>query len=575
MAESGLSKVVATTIEPSQILAAPPGAARSRPGFLVVGVGASAGGLEACKSFVAAIPADSGMAFIIVQHLDPTHESMMVELLASHTTLAVSLAAHDVPVEPGNIYVIPPGKNLSILDGALQLARLAASHGARLPLDHLLRSIAKDCGRRGVCVILSGGGGDGSLGLGAIHDGGGLVIVQDPDEAGSDGMPRSAIATGAVDLVLAVSDIPAAIVGYRRRLELTPGEEENQTDATAQDRLTEIIELLRSKTSQDFKLYKQGTLGRRIERRMAMMGARRGDFAHYLAHLRGDPLELELLAKDLLIHVTSFFRDVDVFSALATTIVPDLVRDIAPNRPIRVWVPGCSTGEETYSLAMLFHEAFAQAGTDVKLQIFASDIDENSIAVARAGFYAGTVVDEVSLSRLERFFTKERDGYRISADLRASVVFTVQDVLADPPFSRIDLVSCRNLLIYLSPEAQDRVISLFHFATQAGGILLLGKAETVGKADGRFEVLSKKDRIYKHIGTSRIAAFSFSDKGRDQTERTRGADSLSSARKATPAEICRDLIMRTYAPAAVLVDGDNRCLFFFGPTDDYLRTAQG
>ena len=577
MSEYGPSqaKAAARRLDLDREAKAPNGAANERRDFLIVGIGASAGGLEPCKSLVAAIPADSGMAYIIVQHLDPTHESLMVELLAGHTKMSVSLAQHHMPVERGHIYVIPPSAYLSIRDGAFQLSRLDSHQGARLPFDHLLRSMAKDCGRRGVCVILSGGGSDGSVGLKTIHDGGGFVIAQDPDEAGHDGMPRSAIGTGAVDLVLAVADIPAALSGYRRRLELTPIQNDPIVEASTQDRLPEIIELLRTKTAQDFKLYKPGTLGRRIERRMAMVGIKRGDFARYLGHLRGDGLEVELLAKDLLIHVTSFFRDPDVFASLSATIIADLVRELAPSRPIRVWIPGCSTGEETYSLAMLFHEQFAQAGRELKLQIFASDIDEDSIAAARTGFYPATIVDEISPARLDRFFSKERDGYRVSAELRASVVFTVQDMLADPPFSRIDMVSCRNLLIYLSPEAQEKVVTLFHFAIRPGGILVLGKAETVGKPDGRFDVISKKEGLYRHVGTSRFAEFSFATRVGYRTTRRPGPSSAQPSSQATPTEICRDLMMETYAPAAVLIDGNNQCLFFFGRTDDYLKTAHG
>ena len=302
-------------------------------------------------------------------------------------------------------------------------------------------------------MILSGTGADGSLGLKAVKEKGGLVIAQDPDEAGYDGMPRSAIVTGAVDLVLPVAKIPEALVSYDRRMAArarTSGR--RPRDATGTDWLPEIIDLLRTKTAHDFTLYKPGTLQRRIERRMAMAAIETDDMDRYLDILRSDTGELDLLAKDLLINVTSFFRDPKVFDLLAEKIVPDLVRGHPPDQPLRIWIAGCSTGEETYSLAMLFREQIAAAKRNIKLQVFASDVDPDAVASAREGLYPETIEADVSPARLARFFSKEDHGYRVSPELRAAVVFTVQDVLADPPFSRLDLVSCRNLLIYLAPR---------------------------------------------------------------------------------------------------------------------------
>ena len=319
-------------------------------------------------------------------------------------------------------------------------------------------------------MILSGTGADGSLGLKAVKEKGGLVIAQDPDEAGYDGMPRSAIMTGAVDLVLPVAKIPDALVKYGGRLAVTRTQNGLPPQDGAQDWLPEIIDLLRTKTAHDFTLYKQGTLQRRIERRMAMAAIETDDMDRYLDVLRSDTSELDLLAKDLLINVTSFFRDPKVFDLLAEKIVPDLVRNRTPDHPLRIWIAGCSTGEETYSLAMLFREEIAAAKRNIKLQVFASDVDPDAVASAREGLYPETIEADVSAARLARFFTKEDHGYRVLPELRAAVVFTVQDVLADPPFSRLDLVSCRNLLIYLRPEAQAKVISLFHFALREGGI---------------------------------------------------------------------------------------------------------
>jgi two-component system CheB/CheR fusion protein len=544
---------------------------------MVVGIGASAGGLDPARALIAKIPADQGIACILVQHLDPTHESMMVELLAGHTAMTVMLATEGAHVEGGHVYVIPPGTYLSIDKGALHLSQPDEDHGARLPFDHLLRSLASDCGRRAACVIMSGGGTDGSLGLRAIKAEGGFVIVQDPDEAAHDGMPRSAISTGVADIVLPVAAMPAALAGYRRILDLTTAADSvPKPKDVMTGHLGKIIELLRTTTTHDFSLYKPGTLGRRVERRMAVAGISSGDLARYLDLLRQDAGEVDQLAKDLLIHVTSFFRDPAVFDLLSSTIIPALVRESLPGRPLRVWIPGCSTGEETYSLAILFLEQIDLAGGGVKLQIFASDIDGDSISVARAGLYREAIIADISPARLARFFSKEVDGYRVSPELRASVVFTVQDVLTDPPFSRIDLVSCRNLLIYFAPKAQKKVISLFNFALRPGGILLLGSAETVGKPDGRFEVVTDKERIYRNIGRTRSSTVPVAaSRDGERTDPAPGPLLGPVKPKAKLVDLCRELLLNTYAPAAVLIDSHNTGLFFFGRTDDYLKVMQG
>jgi two-component system, chemotaxis family, CheB/CheR fusion protein len=546
---------------------------RSPLDFAIVGIGASAGGLEACRKLVDALPADSGMAFIMVQHLDPTHESMMVDLLAGHTSMTVRQAGDGMPIEREHLYVIPPGTYLAVCNGALRLSQPQVRHGARLPFDFLLHSLAQECGARAICVILSGTGADGSLGLKAVKESCGLVIAQDPDEAGYDGMPRSAIMTGAVDLVLPVAKIPDALVKYDRRMTLARTDNGSTRRDKAQDRLPEIIELLRTKTAHDFTLYKPGTLLRRIERRMAMAAIETDD--RYLEILRSDTSELDLLAKDLLINVTSFFRDPKVFDFLAQKVIPDLVRSQAPDHLLRIWIAGCSTGEETYSLGMLFREQIAAAKRNVKLQVFASDVDPDAVATAREGLYPESIGADVSTARLTRFFAKEDRGYRVSPELRAAVVFTVQDVLADPPFSRLNLVSCRNLLIYLRPEAQAKVVSLFQFALREGGILLLGSSEMAGNLDGRFEMISKSERLYRRIGRSRPGEFGFLTSAGGVRVPARPGPGERPSRQAALADLCRRLVMETYAPAAVLINRKHECLYFLGPTDRYLRVAPG
>jgi two-component system CheB/CheR fusion protein len=550
-----------------------------RSDFPVVGIGASAGGLEACRKFLAALPANNGMAFILVQHLDPTHESMLVELLANATRMTVVQAADGMPIKRDHLYVIPPGTYLSVVDGALRLSQPQARHGARLPFDFLLHSLAVDLGSRAICVVLSGTGADGSLGLRAVKESGGFVIAQDPDEAEYNGMPQNAILTGGVDIVLAVERIPEALAQRPRRPDGAPKRTGILDRDTGSAWLPKIIDLLRTRTAHDFTLYKPGTLQRRIERRMAMAAVDIRDpdrYIRYIKILQSDQNELRLLAKDLLINVTSFFRDPSVYDVLATKIIPDLVRSHAPAKPMRIWIAGCSTGEETYSLAMLFREGISAANLGIKLQVFASDVDPDAIISAREGLYPATIEKEVSAERIARFFSKEEHNYRVSPELRAAVVFTVQDVLADPPFSRLDFVSCRNLLIYLLPEAQAKVVALFHFALGEGGILLLGTSETIGADDGRFEVVSKTNRIYRHIERSRPGEFGFiRGIGDSMRVPARQGQSAPPSRQTFLAELCRRMVMETYAPAAVLINRKHECLYSFGPTDRFLRVVPG
>jgi two-component system CheB/CheR fusion protein len=543
--------------------------------FAVVGIGASAGGLDACRKFMEALPADNNMALILVQHLDPTHESMMVDLLGGHSSTIVLQAADAMTIEREHLYIIPPGTYLSVADGALHLTKPQARHGARLPFDFLLNSLAEAYGSQAVCLILSGTGADGTLGLKAMKLKGGFVIVQDPEEASYDGMPRSAIMTGMVDLVLPVAKIPAALIEHNK--ETFSGELNNNASTfEKEDWLSKIIDLLKQSTRHDFTLYKKGTLQRRIERRMVMVGLEIDGMARYFEMLGNDSNERDLLAKDLLINVTGFFRDRQVFDYLSDKIIPDLVGSHADDYSLRIWIAGCSTGEETYSLAMLFREQIKAAKRNVKLQVFASDVDPDAVAFAREGLYPVTIEATISPERLTRFFSKEEHGYRILPELRATVVFTVQDVLADPPFSRLDMVSCRNLLIYLNPEAQAKVISLFHFALRDGGILLLGNAETIGSSDSRFEVVSKPERLYRHIGRSRPGELSFMlNPNNSLRTPVKGGQSQVVSRQAGFIELCKRFVMETYAPATVLINHKHECLYSLGPTDRYLRLVPG
>jgi len=547
------------------------GPPRGDDDFLIVGIGASAGGLDACRKFLDALPAVTGMAFILIQHLDPTHESMMVDLLSGHTSLTVLQAADGMRIEREHFYVIPPGTYLSLGGGTLHVLEPQARHGARLPFDFLLHALAEERGARAVCAVLSGTGADGSLGLKAVKASGGLVIAQDPEEAGYDGMPRSAIATGAVDLVLPVANIPDALAEFDR----TAGGSDAGSTQPDPGRLQEIVDLLRTRTPHDFRLYKPGTLLRRIERRMGLEAIGTEDMDRYLALLRSDANELALLAKDLLINVTSFFRDPKVFEFLAQQIIPGMVEGRTSDRPLRVWIAGCSTGEETYSLVMLLREAIAAEKSNLKLQIFASDVDSDAVATAREGLYPESIAADVTPARLARFFSKEEHGYRVSPELRAAVVFTVQDVLADPPFSRLDLISCRNLMIYLGQEAQAKIVSIFHFALREGGLLLLGNAETTGHEDGRFQLISKSERLYRNSGRGRLGTLGFLPGAGEGTWLTMRAGPVQAAPHIAVADLCRHLVMEYYAPAAILINRRRECLYSLGPTDRYLRVPPG
>ncbi|MDR3517910.1 MAG: chemotaxis protein CheB [Azospirillaceae bacterium] len=547
------------------------------PDFLVVGIGASAGGLDACRKLVSALPVGMGVAFILVQHLDPSHDSMMVELLAGHTVVAMRQAADGMPIEPDHLYVIPPGAYLSVGKGALQLSSPRPRHGARLPFDFLLYSLAENYGNRAVAVVLSGTGTDGSLGLRSIKEHQGLVIAQDPAEAGYDGMPRSAIMTGLVDHVLPAARIPEAITRYQAQGVAAPTPDLAPALEATPDWLSDVITLLRTRTPHDFTLYKTGTLLRRIERRMAIAGVEIHDRARYFDILRRDTMERDHLATDLLINVTRFFRDPNVFDVLAESVIPALIRDQTADQPLRLWVAGCSTGEEAYSLAMLFYEQITAAKRSIKLQVFGSDIDADAVAAAREGLYPESIAEDVSPARLVRFFVKEGHDYRVSPELRSTLVFTVQNLLSDPPFSRLDLISCRNLLIYLRPEAQAKAIALFHFALRQGGILLLGSAETVGSGADHFALIAKSERIYRHIVSARPGDTGSSRNPGDSALRIplRLGYGPAPSREAAYADLCRRLVMEAYAPATVLINGKQECLYSLGPTDRYLRVAPG
>lgn len=544
--------------------------------FPVVAIGASAGGLDAFRKLLDGIAVPSGAAFIFVQHLDPHHESLLVDLVTDNTPMTVVEAHNEIALERDHVYVIAPGTVLTVKNGILQVATINPPHGARLPFDTLLISLAEDAGASALSIILSGSGTDGSIGLAAIKQQGGMVFVQEPEEAGYDGMPRSAVATNLADKILTLEKMPDAIAAFGRNLAEAPVPAMEAQSPTTSATLLDIIKVLRSKTAHDFTSYKPGTLQRRVERRMGMKGLSLNDMDQYLALIEEDKGERDDLAKDLLINVTSFFRDRAVFETLENAVIPDLVKAHPSDQPMRIWIAGCSSGEEAYSIAILFREAMSAGNSPLKLQIFASDVDEDAVATAREGIYPETVKADIDAERLSQFFLKEDNGYRVNPDIRSMIVFTVQDVLSDPPFSRIDLVSCRNLLIYLDPKGQAKAISHFHFALREGGILLLGATETAGSAEGRFTPISKSDRVYRHVGRSRPGDMIFSLNGSAGVHvPQRSTPKANNATSPSLADICNRKILEIYAPAVAVVNRKNECLFTMGRIGNYLEIAPG
>ncbi len=545
---------------------------RGRLKLAVAGLVASAGGLDAFKKFFVAMPADSGIAFVLIPHLDPTHESLMVELLTRHTSMPVVEAADGMAVEPNRVYVIPPNKNMTISGSVLRLTGPVPRGNWQTSIDLFLRSLADDQQEKAICVILSGTGSHGTLGLSAVKAAGGMAMVQDPETANYTTMPESAIATGLADFVLPVEQMPDALVKYVQhghvgggRIVATVGEN--------QDDLNQVLALLRARTKFDFHCYRKKTLGRRLQRRMGL--SRFDNVAEYLAHLREDPVEVQRLARDLLVSVTSFFRDPDAYSTLEAEVIAPLIKAKDADAPLRVWVPGCATGEEPYSLAMLLLEHQSAAQSSCRLQIFATDVDESALAVARRGTYPEGISADVSSERLARFFTRVNESaWKISKQVRATVTFAVQNLITDAPFSRMDLITCRNILIYVEPEMEKKIVTLFHFSLKEGGYLFLGPSETVGRQTNLFEPVSKKWRIYRRIGPARADGLQFPAM---QTEPRRATPPPASRSQAPSrlAELAQDAVLRRFGLACVVINREQDVLLFAGPTQDYLVQPGG
>ena len=549
-------------------------ARQERPPFPIVGIGASAGGLEALEQFLGHVPENSGMAYVIVQHLDPTHKGIMPELLQRATGMEVFQVRDRMRVKPNSVYVIPPNRDMSILHGVLHLFEPTAPRGLRLPIDFFLRSLAVDRQEHSIGVILSGMGSDGTMGLRAIKEKAGLALVQEPASAKFDSMPRSAIDAGLADLVAPAEDLAAKIGDYLRHA-LIIVKAELPLEEKDQSTIEKVLILIRAKTGQDFTMYKRSTVYRRIERRMGIHQIDR--IATYVRYLQENPQEVELLFKELLIGVTSFFRDPAAWEQLQGEALPALLASRPAGGTLRAWSAGCSTGEEAYSLAIAFRETLEQVkpAENFKLQIFATDLDRDAIDKARQGFYPANIVADVSAARLGRFFIKEENGYRIGKDIREMVTFATQNVIMDSPFTKLDILICRNLLIYLTPELQKRVLPLFHYSLNTDGVLFLGSAETVSTFTDLFGPLNIKSRLFRRresvLRTELLefpAMFTHAMTGAHKgLVMPKSASNLQS--------LADQLLLQHFSPPAVLTNDKGDILYISGRTGKYLEPAAG
>jgi two-component system, chemotaxis family, CheB/CheR fusion protein len=548
--------------------------------FPIVGIGASAGGLAAFEAFFSGMPADSepGMAFVLVQHLAPDHKSILTDLIRRYTRMQVFEVEDGMTVQINCAYIIPPNRDMAFLNGTLQLFERVSPRGQRMAIDFFFRSLAQDQRERAIGVVLSGTGSDGTMGVRAIKDEGGIVMAQNPASAEYDGMPGSAIATGLVDYELPPAGMPAQLIAYVShafskppRPALPPRKAENA--------LKKIFVILRSRTGHDFSQYKPSTIGRRIERRMAVHQV--DNMEDYVKFVEQTPAEIDALFRDMLIGVTNFFRDPDAFTALEEQIIPQLFADKGADAAIRIWVPGCSTGEEAYSLAILLAERQEVLKKSFKIQVFATDIDSNAIATARAGLYPATIAADLTPERLARFFVPEPGGgaYRVHKGIRDLLIFSEQNVIKDPPFSRLDLISCRNLLIYLNGDLQKKLIPLFHYALNPGGHLFLGTSEGVGDFGDLFVTLERKQKIYRRK----------EDPGAQRASLARfllpmaapGAALLPVAGKPVAAktlplrELTEQALLQELIQAGALVNAQGDIFYLHGRTGLYLEPAPG
>ncbi len=541
--------------------------------FPIVGIGASAGGLEALSRFFSTIPADSGMAFVVIQHLAPDRESLMPELLRRKTSLPIHVAVDETSVEPNHIYIIPPNTQLSIDGGYLRVDRPSQVHGLRTPIDHFFQSLAGDQGPFAIGIILSGAGSDGAVGLRSVKEHGGLTIAQSAETAQFSGMPTSAILTGLVDHIIPVEGMAEVLVHYAKYLyDLREGKGLETLRAEALNYLDVICSHLRRRTGHDFRGYKRNTMGRRVQRRMQVLHITSP--ANYVKRLREDPEEVDGLFKELLIGVTQFFRDPEAFKFFSTTIVPKVVKSKQHDGAIRIWVPGCSTGEEAYSLAILFYEYLHREHLSIPIQIFGTDIDERALDMARRGRYPESIREDVLPDRLFQFFEQEGSCYQVAKMIRDLCIFSFHNLVGNPPFSRMDVLSCRNLLIYMTPDLQNQMFSVFHYSLNPEGYLFLGASEQVEDESRFFRSVNKRFRVFQPKELMRRTFPNFPIGGpRGNLPTPKPA--LFPQTQDPFTHTFDQLVREEYGPPAVLIDKECQVQYVSGRTGTYLQLPSG
>lgn len=547
--------------------------------MLYVGIGASAGGLDALEKFLSNITEKSGMAFIIVQHMDPTHKSGLVNILSRYTKLKVQEVEDGVKVIEDHVYIIPPNKDMGILDGKLQLMEPLEPHGLRMPINYFFTTLAQDQEDKSVGVILSGFGSDGSIGLKAIKANGGISIAQDPATAASDGMPNSAIKTGHVDIILAPEQIPTKLLSYKN----TSGKIIKKilsTEDEAEQALMKIFILIRNRTGHDFSQYKKSTIYRRVGRRMNIHQIE--EMSQYLRYLQKNPNEIDLLFREFLINVTSFFRDPEAFESFKKVVSKYIVNKKSELDTLRIWAPGCSSGEEVYSIAIVIQEILEETNKHLEVQIFGTDLDLNSIKIARSGTYSDIIIKDISPERLKKFFYMNENIYTIKNNVRETVVFANHNVLKDPPFTNLDILTCRNLLIYLETEAQEKVLSKFKYSLNKDGLLFLGPSENIGEFIDTFIVLDKKWKIYRSI-KSKGSRFDFV---KNQTFPVEKNSLNFGSSKLDPLEtkpgtsmniinIAEKNLVDIFAPPSAIINNLGEILYIHGRLGKYLEPSPG
>jgi two-component system, chemotaxis family, CheB/CheR fusion protein len=541
--------------------------------FPIVGIGASAGGLEALEQFFGNMPKDSGMAFAVIQHLDPDHVGIMPQLLQRTTSMKVFQARDLLKVKPNCVYVIPPNKSMSILKGTLHLFAPVETRGLRLPIDVFFRSLAEDRLEKSIGVILSGMGSDGSLGMKAIKVKNGVTAVQDPVSAKFDSMPRRSIESITADIIAPVGELPAKLIEFLKFIPSVKADPE--PDEKDKSNLDKIIILLRDQTGHDFSLYKKNTLFRRIERRKDIHQLEK--IGSYVRFLQENPKEIEILFKEMLIGVTRFFRDEPVWAKLKETILPDLIKELPDNYIMRAWVPACSTGEEAYSLAIIFKEFMEKNDNHKKitLQIFATDIDQDPIDIARKAYYPGKIAEDVTPELLKRYFSVEGKGFRVKNDIREMIVFAPHNVIKDPPFTKLDFLACRNMLIYMEPELQKKLISLFNYSLKPQGILMLGTSETLGVINEGFIELDSKLKFYKRSSSASITQLTNFPSFIYRRKEMETAKKTPSAAVGNIQTLADQILLQHFSPASVLANDKGDIIYITGRTGKYLEPVAG